>query len=254
MAYEKFAYAYDQLMEDMPYPQWLRFASQIWEKHGKPATVVDLACGTGNIAIPLAQTGLRVTGIDLSEDMLAVARDKEEQIKKRSSFASGGSLSWIQQDIREWELPRPVDSVLSFCDSLNYLTEPEYIVEAFRSTYAALAEGGSFLFDMHTEAQLKAYAQMQPFVLKEEAISYIWTCDLDEDRCELEHDLTIFVRDEANGAYRRIDELHVQRAYKLDFLEAELYRCGFREVYRYADFKLQPSDDRTERAFFVAIK
>jgi SAM-dependent methyltransferase len=254
MAYEKFAYTYDRLMEDMPYPQWIQFARQCWEAYGIPKTVVDLGCGTGNIAIPLAQTGLQVTGIDLSADMLAVARDKEEQHRKRSSFASGGGLLWLEQDICEWEVPEPVDSVLSFCDCMNYLTEQEQIVQAFRQTYEALVDGGTFIFDVHTQAQLKAYAEMQPFLLKDEAVSYIWTCELDEERCEIEHDLSIFVKDDDSNEYRRIDELHVQRAYKLDWLEQELYRCGFSKVHRYADFKLQPSDEKTERAFFVAVK
>lgn len=254
MAYEKFAYTYDLLMEDMPYPQWIRFARQIWDQYGSPRTVVDLGCGTGNIAIPLAQTGLHVTGIDLSADMLAVARDKEEQHRKRSSFAPGGGLLWLEQDICEWALPERVDSVISFCDCLNYLTEEEQLLEAFRQTYDGLVEGGTFLFDMHTEAQLKAYAEMQPFWLKDELVSYIWTCELDEARCEIEHDLTIFLKDEGAPVYRRIDEVHVQRAYKLDWLEQALYRSGFSKVMRFADFKLQPSDERTERAFFVAIK
>jgi SAM-dependent methyltransferase len=254
VAYEKFAYTYDRLMEDMPYPQWVRFASKCWEEHGKPVTVVDLGCGTGNIAIPLAQIGLKVTGIDLSEDMLAVARDKEEQHRIRSSFAAGGALNWVQQDICEWELHEPVDSVISFCDCLNYLTEPELLIQAFRQTFKGLNKGGTFLFDMHTIAQLQSYAEMQPFLLREEEVSYIWTCELDEERFEIEHELTIFVKDDRSGSYRRIDELHLQRAYKLDWIEEQLYSSGFKQVLRYADFKMQPSDEKTERAFFVALK
>lgn len=236
----------------MPYPQWIKFAFQAWEAEGKPQRVVDLGCGTGNIAIPLAQTGLSVTGIDLSSDMLAVARDKGERLLERSSFARGGSVQWLQQDIREWELPEPVDSVISFCDCMNYLTEEEDVAAAFRRTFDGLREGGTFLFDVHTESQLRAYAEMQPFLMKEDEISYIWTCELDEERCEIEHDLTIFVKE--GGMYRRIDEIHLQRAYDLEWLRQQLLLTGFRKADVYADFKWQPPTEDTQRAFFVAVK
>jgi ubiquinone/menaquinone biosynthesis C-methylase UbiE len=79
MSYERFAYTYDRLMREMPYGDWLRFAREAWNEYGiTPKTIVDLGCGTGNIAIPLGLEGFDVTGIDLSEDMLAVALQKAE--------------------------------------------------------------------------------------------------------------------------------------------------------------------------------
>lgn len=78
MSYRKFAYVYDELMEDMPYPDWIRFARTAWEKHGMPKSVAELGCGTGSITIPLVNSGFEVTGIDLSADMLSVARSKME--------------------------------------------------------------------------------------------------------------------------------------------------------------------------------
>ena len=268
MPYGQFAYVYDRLMEDMPYPQWLHFLAQCWEMYGKPRTVADLGCGTGNLSIPLAQTGLKVYGIDLSEDMLAVAQSKTEYQQRAFSFAQGGSVTWLKQDLREWELPEPVDSAISCCDCLNYLTEEEEIAEAFRQTYAGLKSGGTFIFDVHTPGLLKAYAEMQPFVLNGEDVAYIWTSDFDEERCEIEHELSIFALEPDEEAeagvykplrkpgakYIRIDETHIQRAYPLDWLERQLREAGFAEVHQYADFKFKRPDEHTERAFFVAIK
>lgn len=77
-SYRKFAYVYDELMQDMPYPDWLRFARQAWDQYGMPHTVAELGCGTGSITIPLVNSGFEVAGIDLSSDMLAVARRKME--------------------------------------------------------------------------------------------------------------------------------------------------------------------------------
>lgn len=271
MRYGQFAYMYDRLMEDMPYPQWLRFIRQCWDNAGKPAAIVDLGCGTGNLSIPLAQSGLRVYGIDLSDDMLAVARDKIERQQRTFSFAPGGSVTWLQQDMREWELAEPVDSVISCCDCINYLTEEEDLAAVFRQTYAGLKNGGVFIFDVHTEAQLRSYAEMQPFTLNDDDVSYIWTSELDEERCEIEHDLAIFVResdwlaadDSAAGRrtdsydasrYVRIDERHVQRAYPLARIEAMLRETGFAEIRQYADFTRNAPTTETERAFFVCVK
>jgi 2-polyprenyl-3-methyl-5-hydroxy-6-metoxy-1,4-benzoquinol methylase len=151
MSYERFAYAYDRLMEGMPYGDWLRFARECWNQYGiQPKYVVDLGCGTGNLAIPLAIEGFAVTGIDLSEDMLSVAQQKAESY---SSLPVKGSLTWIQQDLREWELAEPVDAVICFCDCLNYLREEDDIMQAFLQTYNGLKPGGVFLFDVHTPKQ-----------------------------------------------------------------------------------------------------
>jgi SAM-dependent methyltransferase len=273
MPYERqFASLYDRLMADAPYAQWIRFARQCWDVYGKPETVVDLGCGTGNIAIPLAQTGLNVFGVDLSENMLAIAADKTEQLRRNSAFVPGGSVVWLNQDMREWDVGRTVDSVISFCDSLNYLTEEDDIARTFRRTFERLRPGGTFLFDVHTPNQVRAYARLQPFVMREEDIAYIWTCELDEDRCEIEHELSIFVKADsgyADGlasktgstgaygrfpAYLRVDEVHVQRAYELGWLGDKLREAGFADVECFADFSQKPPNADTERAFFVAAK
>lgn len=267
MSYGQFAYIYDRLMEDMPYSRWHRFLRQCWEPGGAPATVVDLGCGTGNISIPLAQSGLRVIGIDLSEDMLAVAHAKAESRQRLFASAQGGEVVWLRQDMQEWALPEQVDAVISCCDCINYLTEEEELAATFRQTFSGLKPGGTFIFDVHTQQQLRRYAEEQPFTLREADISYIWTCDLDEERCEIEHDLAIFVRESewgsasANSAdamdasrYVRIDETHVQRAYPLERIGELLRESGFEDISVYADFTREAPDEETERAFFVCRK
>ncbi|ANS75201.1 methyltransferase type 12 [Paenibacillus yonginensis] len=253
-AYRKFAYVYDELMQDMPYESWVEFAQTAWQKHGVPHTVAELGCGTGSITIPLANAGYQMTGIDLSEDMLSVAQNKMEASAGGNRLYREGSVRWICQDMRSWELPEPVDSVISFCDCLNYVLEPEEIAEVFARTYDALKEGGSFLFDVHHPATLRRYGEEQPFVLDEPEVSYIWTCDFDEERCEIEHRLSIFARMESGSLYERFEEIHIQRAYDPEWMMAELRRAGFKEIKCYADFEWKLADDEAERLFFVAIK
>ncbi|WP_159886496.1 class I SAM-dependent DNA methyltransferase [Paenibacillus puerhi] len=261
MAYEQFSFVYDRLMEDMPYDEWLEFAGKCWQQHGEPRTVVDLGCGTGTLSIPLMQLGYEVIGIDLSEDMLAIARGKADDAAGLAPAAKRGSLLLLQQDIREWSIGRTVDAVISFCDCFNYLLEPEDLTAAFRHTYEALKPGGMFIFDMHTPLQLRSYAESQPFLLNEDDVAYIWTCDFDEERCEIEHALTLFVKEEEqqgkNGSgerFYRVDETHVQRAYPSAFIEKGLREAGFSQVSVYSDFSFGGLTEATERAFYVAIK
>ncbi|MCY9695830.1 class I SAM-dependent DNA methyltransferase [Paenibacillus alginolyticus] len=252
MSYEKFAYTYDRLMNSMPYEDWLRFVKESFDRFGmKPSTIVDLGCGTGNLTIPLALEGYQLTGIDLSEDMLAVAEQKAGEHKSR---LRGGSIHWVQQDLREWDLGEQVDVALSICDSLNYLLEEDDIIRAFRQTFEGLKPGGLFLFDVHTPEQLFAYADSQPFFLNEDDVAYIWTSELDEERVQIEHDLTIFVKDSGTDTFRRIDETHLQRAYSLQWLKQTLLDIGFTEVHMAADFTWEQPTSMTERAFFIAKK
>lgn len=249
-AYRQFAGVYDRLMEDMPYAEWLRFARQCWEKTGMPETVVDLGCGTGNIAIPLAKSGFRVFGIDLSAEMLSVARSKWDEAPQR--IAGAGSIRWLQQDMRDWELPEPADTVLSFCDCINYLLEEDDVEAAFRATRRGLKDGGLFLFDVHAPRQLERYAEEQPFTYDERNVAYIWTSEYMPDRREIEHHLTIFARDEADGRYIRFEEVHQQRAYEPEWIYGALLRAGFSHVELYADFKFEQPGDDAERLFFAA--
>ncbi|QUL56433.1 class I SAM-dependent methyltransferase [Paenibacillus tritici] len=254
-SYGKFAYVYDELMADMPYPEWLTFAETAWSKYGKPRTVAELGCGTGSLTIPLAAAGYHMTGIDLSSDMLAVAQRKLEQQPQGRRFLREGSVLWVRQNMKEWELPELVDSVISFCDCLNYVLEEQDITEVFSSTYAGLKPGGTFLFDVHHPNTLIRYEEEQPFVLDEPNVSYIWTCELDEPRREIEHHLSIFAREEGSrDVYRRFEETHTQRAYDPEWMKQELLKAGFSGVSVYADFEWTPADDSSQRLFYVAVK
>lgn len=254
-SYREFATVYDQLMEEMPYAEWMNFARRCFAQFGMPHSVVDLGCGTGNIAIPLAKSGFEVFGIDLSADMLAIARSKWGEIPMRGQ---GGSIRWLQQDMRDWDLPDPADAVISFCDCLNYLTQDADIVRTFRQTYRGLAPGGLFLFDVHAPRTLERYAEDQPFICDEKDVAYLWTSEYDARVRSIRHDITFFVREDAPGStpglYRRFEESHTQRAYDPDWLAEQLEAAGFELLHRCADFEWEPPSGASERLFFVARK
>lgn len=249
-AYGRFALVYDRLMADMPYEAWAVFAEAAWKHYGlSPKLVADLGCGTGSVALPLAERGYEVIGIDLSETMLSIARDKEAEAGRLR-----GSVQWVCQDMSSWQAPVKVDAAISFCDSINYLLEPEAVRSFIQATYDQLQPEGLFLFDMHHVRQFERYAEEQPFTLDEGDIAYIWYSEFDEDISQIEHQLTIFVEDEASGQYDRIDESHIQRAYDPEWIVQELKHAGFNQVDVYGEFKLEPADESTGRLFIAAQK
>ena len=83
MAYEALATVYDRLTNDVPYADILAFYRRVWAAYGlAPASAVDLACGTGSMALLLAKEGLSVLGVDQSEEMLTHAAEKAAELLK----------------------------------------------------------------------------------------------------------------------------------------------------------------------------
>ncbi len=243
-SYQHLAQVYDLLMTEAPYEQWISFAESMWDRFGaKPRTILDLGCGTGAIAIPLAQLGYRVIGVDLSEEMLAITYDKAKE--------KGVQVELLHQDMRELEVAAEVDAVVSFCDSINYLTEGADVYRTFLQVYGALKSGGLFLFDVHSLYKINEVFADSTFTLTEEDVSYIWNCEL-EGEAKVYHDLTIFAKE--GHLYRRFEEVHVQRGYSHEQLAEWLHQAGFELLHCSADFTTQEPTDASERIFYVARK
>ncbi|MFT9848596.1 class I SAM-dependent DNA methyltransferase [Aneurinibacillus sp. REN35] len=247
-SYRRLADVYDHLMTDAPYDQWMSFTGQAWDKYGSyPRTVAELGCGTGSLTRFLLEREVEVWAVDLSADMLDIAQEKV----KRSH--PNAAVHWLNQDIRQLMLPTKVDSVVSFCDTLNYIPDAEGIKQIFADTYEALKPGGTFLFDVHTPYKIAEVFGDESFSYQDEKVAYIWQSMYDEENEVVEHDLTLFVEGE-DGLYRRFQELHRQRAYSLEHLQIWLQEVGFEILSVTADFTDHPVDEESERAFFVARK
>lgn len=245
-AYGDFADLYDRLMEDAPYEQWMTFFEQAMARYQLvPRHIADLGCGTGTIAIPLFEQGYKVTGIDLSEEMLARAEEKITNYSPRIRF--------LCQDLRELVLPEPCDVAISFCDTLNYILEEDDLQDVFTRVKQSLRPGGVFLFDMHSLYKLREKLGDNLFYEIEDDVSYLWQSRFDPEKGTVEYDVTFFsLVDEEESLYRRFREVHVQRAYEVEVLKRLLSHAGFDTVEVYADFCFDVPKIDSERYFFVA--
>jgi SAM-dependent methyltransferase len=105
------------------------------------SSMVDVACGTGALALMMARRGWRVYGIDASEGMLRVA----------SAKTKGKGVTVLRQDMRRIRLPEPVTLATSLFDSINHLLSSRDLLRTFRAVHAALRPGGWFAFDVNNE-------------------------------------------------------------------------------------------------------
>ncbi|WP_141431450.1 class I SAM-dependent methyltransferase [Bacillus sp. 03113] len=247
MSYEKFAYLYDSLMKDVPYEKWVSLIERKKEKYKvKGNRFLDLACGTGELSIRLANAGYEVTGVDLSSDMLAVAQSKSGQNEKRIFF--------IEQNMCELQLTETYDFVGIFCDSLNYLETNTDVIQTFKIVSNHIKNGGLFLFDVHSLFKINDIFVDQSFTFKEEEVCYIWDCYLGEYENSVEHELTFFQLDQASGHYHRYDELHKQRTFPIEKYVEWLDFAGFEVLEVIADFFDMDPVEQSERIFFIARK
>lgn len=240
---------YDRLMTHVDYDAWVDYAlKRLGHDEGKGGpdrgvTVLDLACGTGSMAVRMAKRNLKVIGLDASEAMLAVAYDKAE--------TWGVPVFLTCQDMTEFTLDQTVDAAVCLFDSLNYLTEDGDLEQAFICTFQALKPGGLFLFDLHTEARFHEMAN-DIYVERDDDIAYIWESDYDESTRICTMDLTVFVRH--GDKYVRFDEVHEERAYGDDHVQAALKSAGFDLKARFGALSDDPPQVDERRVFYLAQK
>lgn len=243
MTYEGFAYLYDQLMKDVPYEDWVKLIqvkSQQYQLEGKK--ILDLACGTGEMAVRLAALGYGVTGVDLSANMLTVAEEK--------ASSTGQTIEFLQQDMAELELIDTYDLIGIFCDSLNYLQTEIEVQNTFQRIKLYLKKGGLFIFDVHSLYKMNEIFIDHTFSYDEAGICYIWNCFEGEYPNSVDHELTFFVEDET-GKYDRVDESHSQRTFSHDTYAEWLEQAGFEILEIIGDFSDTPQPN-SERIFFIA--
>jgi SAM-dependent methyltransferase len=147
-AYRRFAEAYDwEGSLDFSRQAFHRVTAICREFGVRPARSLDLGCGTGTLAILMAEAGWKMIGLDLSEAMLAQAKQK--------ALDAGQAVEFVQQDMRGFRIEEPVALVTSFYDTVNHLLFAEDLQSMFHGVARALLPGGLFVFDVNSEATFR---------------------------------------------------------------------------------------------------
>ena len=243
-SYHALASCYDRLTWDVDYPAVAAFYRRLLALDGlKPKTALDLACGTGSVALLLADMGLGVTGVDQSEEMLTVAAQKVQNHPNPPYF--------VRQRLQDLHVPRAADLAVCALDSLDYLTDPEDCRRAIRRVYRALNPGGCFLFDVNTPEKLRAM-DGQVFLDEDEEVFCVWRGEFDEKTNICSYGMDIFRRE--GRLWRRDFEEHREYAYSRAQLTAYLREAGFRNIRVFGDRRLEPPRPGEQRIYFMARK
>ena len=243
-AYRQFARVYDQFMQDTPYDAWIGYIRRIWAAEGlAPALVLDLACGTGGVTIPLAQAGYDMIGLDLSEEMLMMAREKSWDLEL--------DILYICQDMAAFELYGTVDAAICLCDSVNYLTEEGQLESMLALFHHYLNPGGLFIFDINTPYKYEHILGDHTYADIGDDAAYIWENEYDPKERLNSYGTTFFIRSHEDGRYERFDELHIQRAYSIDEVSAAIAWAGLTLLHVYDELTLDPPQPESQRVFFV---
>ncbi len=226
------------------------YLADILDQHApceQPGRWVDLACGTGTLALMLADDGWDVLGIDAATAML-----QEAQRKARRSAGLQRSVRFRRADMRDWQVDTPVDVVSCCFDSLNYLLDLADIEATFRAVHAALRPQGLWLFDMNTPYFLETV--WQPVEVEERAgYAHVMRSDFDAERCISWLTLIGFSR-RADGLYARFEEQHAERGYSAATVQHALEAVGFSIEACYDCFVLSEPVPESHRWFWVARK
>ena len=240
-SYTDFAYIYDKLI-GQDYEKWADYIEDIFAKNNlKPSLVLDLGCGTGSITNILAKRGYDMIGVDISPDMLNVARDKATE--------EGLDVLYLCQDIREFELYGTVDAIICTLDVLNYITDPDELKQVFRLVRNYLNPDGIFIFDINTEHKLKNILGNNTFITDEEGVFYSWENEYSDG---LSTQYLTFFAELDDGTYERFDEVHVQRAYTVEEFKNMLADAGMSFDAEYKVLTFEKPDALCEKSTILS--
>lgn len=193
-------------------------------------TIVDLASGSGILSRAALDAGFDVWGVDISEDMVRLARSEASAARFEV-----GSL-WSA------ELPACV-AVAAVGEAFSYATDATASLSALEARLSAihhaLAPGGLLLFDVAGPGRSGPSASRRSFWSGSGAYIGLEEQEDPLGRCVLRR-ISVFVPE--GELFRRVEEKHVLRTYAPDEIEALLARTGFtwQRLNRYADFELAP--------------
>lgn len=289
--YSGFATVYDMFMDNVPYEEWADYLHGLLIENGvKDGIVCELGCGTGKMTRKLRDFGYDMIGIDLSQEMLQIATEQENELESINSKRYGkcakdtqstkkrskekGEILYLNQDMREFELYGSVAAIVSVCDSMNYITEKEDLLRVFKLVNNYLDPGGVFIFDMNTPYYYRKILGEQTICDNRENGSLIWENYYDNETKINEFDITIYIsrngnqnskpkkKNQAtdktstsgNESYLRLEETHYQRAYTVSEIKALLKKAGLTDIKTYEVMTRETPNSKSERVYFVSHK
>lgn len=244
-----YAGAYDAMYREKDYEGECDLLERIFRHYatGSVRTVLDMGCGTGNHALPLATRGYSVAGVDLSTEMLEAARQKAAQQNLDAQFYQG--------DVRDFSLYETFDAATMMFAVLGYQLSNEDVLQALKTAHRHLKEGGVLTFDVwYGLAVLNLRPETRVSTIDTERGSLLrvasGSLDVTQHRCDVRYQLWLL---DGDRLVDRTAETHGMRYFFPQELALFLELAGFRlqRIGAFPDFA-QDADESTWNAMVVA--
>ena len=243
--YDMLARKYDLFNEEVDHAAMAEFFLRGAKKFSKaPKTALDLCCGTGSMLLALCEKGIDMQGVDLSADMLAVARD-------RVSEAGYNNVLLLCQDMRSFELYGTVDAITCCLDSLNHLSSAKELKEVFALVCNYLEYGGVFYFDLNSKYKYENVYGNNCYVLEDEGTYCGWQNFYDPKSGKVDFVITVF-EEQPDGSYTRRDAVQREKCFSERTVRSALKAAGLELCGIYGDTDFSPPTEESERLYFFA--
>ncbi len=263
-AYSKFASIYDKMMDNIPYADWKQYLLCLFYKNHIPAAakIAELGCGTGTMTELLADDGFIMTGLDLSADMLKMAKKKQARAAKNSTYNASTPqdkpwpqaqpITYLKADMRDFDLKEKQDAIISICDCVNYLTSEEDLYKTFAAVRRNLKAGGIFIFDLKTEHFFLTQLDGQTFKESRRDYSCTWKNHFDKESGI--HYYHLLIKTKEGGKWVSCNEFHQQKVFSGKSILYAAQKAGFTKALAYDAFSLDRPKNNSDRIYIVLSK
>lgn len=232
---------YDELMKQVPYRMWVGYYLLLLShQNAHPKTILDVCCGTGTMCDLLTREGYKMSGVDLSAEMIREAKKKAGRNRQDIDYFVG--------DASDFDLGQQFDAALSFFDSLNNIIDEAKLQSAFKQIAKHIKPGGSFIFDVNTAYAFETDLFDQESLKLSNKLRYHWKGDWDPHT----RLITVTMNFWKNG--EEFQEVHQQRAYSDEELRSMLQKAGFEEIRAFHSYTLNPPRHKSDRLHYCAIR
>ena len=231
--HKEFANIYDVFMESVDYENWYMYLRKYIEK---PGTVLDLGCGTGEFLVRFLKDGFGCVGVDISEIMLEIARDKTKEFT---------DIVLHQGDIRKFRAKTPAEYIVCNFDTVNYFDKFSDLEDFLDCSYENLKEDGILIFDVVTEEIFDEMFENGVFLDEKENYLTIWRYDKEGENYII--NIKLFIREKEN-LFRNYEEVHVKTIFDLEEIANKALETGFDIV------DIRNDEEFGENRFFFILK
>ncbi len=243
MAYGVFAEFYDGLTRNVDYKEKADFLCEIFKRFGHdPGVTLDLACGTGSLAVELKKRGVDVFGADMSAEMLTQAQQK--------AYENDLEIMFIRQKMQSLELFGEIDTCVCTLDSLSHLKGEAELKKAIERVAYYMTGGGLFVFDVNTPYKHKEILGNNTFVYDTDEVYLVWQNTFRESDCSVKIELDFF--EPVGGKYVRDSESFREFAYPFEKINQILDGAGFETLAVYDDTSFNEPSKTSQRLTIAA--